>query len=192
MSHHLCSLAFHLYIVVLSPVGQVIAAVVENSPVVCIHRLDVRHRLFRRKATLIAARISWMKNVAAPELERLVRGDVRYRMTYFRYRFFVVVAMRWVTATPTAMMALLVQFRVEGSFPWPLLTKQRALYQRFVVRKCLGGLFHVAQAVLIRRSVPRLLHGLGDWKDKSCVEQYWLESRALYCFSIDNAALLGL
>lgn len=78
-SCHLGNSVCRLVIVLLGPVRQVIAMVVQLCPgVVFLDRLYYEYRLFRQRETPVAVRIGRMTTTVASTLERIVRCGARF------------------------------------------------------------------------------------------------------------------
>lgn len=91
--HYLCNSSFHVIIVVLGPVGQVINAVVQVCLIGRVDRLGEGYRLFQRMETSVAERVDRTKTAVAATLERIFRLVVRYGVTSFQYRYLAAVGM---------------------------------------------------------------------------------------------------
>lgn len=86
-SHKFWNWAFHVVIVMLGPVHQMINVIVHGCPIVCSDWVNDSCRLFWRLAPFAAARTDRVSSSITPTPRRLVRIAVRYRVKSVWYRF---------------------------------------------------------------------------------------------------------
>lgn len=108
----ICNSAFHVFIIMLGHVRQVIATDNQNSPKVCVTLLNDDYRLFQRMSTPWAGCIDQMVTKLALTFGRIVRFAVRFRIMAFSNGCLEMVATGWAMPTTTATAGLLVQFIV--------------------------------------------------------------------------------